>query len=238
MSLERIAKILSRDTAALRFAAPVSHVYNPLAYAWAPHQEYLRRFGFEPREVLLLGMNPGPFGMIQTGVPFGEVGYVRDWLGIQGPVGRPEIEHPKRPVDGFACTRSEVSGRRLWGWAERRFGSAPRFFKRFMVWNYCPLSFLESSGRNHTPNKLPVIERKPLFAICDRALVDVVLILKPRIIVGIGQFAAVRAKIALQQSQVVIAQAPHPSPASPMANRGWEPLFEQALITAGITLPA
>ena len=34
------------------------------------------------KRVVFLGMNPGPFGMAQVGVPFGEVAAVRDWLRI------------------------------------------------------------------------------------------------------------------------------------------------------------
>jgi single-strand selective monofunctional uracil DNA glycosylase len=137
----------------------VTHVYNPLDYAWATHAQYLEFYGGAPKEVLFLGMNPGPWGMAQTGVPFGEVGAVRDWLGIDAEIGRPEHEHPKRPVTGLACTRSEVSGARLWGWARDLFGGPERFFDRFFIANYCPLAFLEESGRNHTPDKLPAAER-------------------------------------------------------------------------------
>jgi single-strand selective monofunctional uracil DNA glycosylase len=178
---------------------------------------------------VLLGMNPGPFGMAQTGVPFGEVALVRDWLGIEAPVARPKREHPKRPVAGFACTRSEVSGQRLWGWARERFGSPERFFERFFVANYCPLAFMEESGRNITPDKLARAEREALFAVCDRALVRTVEALRPRVVVGIGNFAAQRAAAALQRSGVAVGSAPHPSPASPAANRGWAAQMDRAL---------
>ena len=174
-------------------------------------------------------MNPGPFGMAQTGVPFGEVTLVRDWLGIEAPVGRPRREHPRRPVAGFACTRSEVSGRRLWGWARERFETPQRFFERFFVVNYCPLAFMEESGRNITPDKLPRAERERLFAVCDRALARTVKALRPGVVVGIGKFAADRAAAALQRSGVAIGTAPHPSPASPAANRGWAAQMERAL---------
>jgi len=156
--------------AALRFAAPVAYVYNPLGYARAPHEAYLRAYGPRTGRVLLLGMNPGPFGMAQTGVPFGDVGLVRDFLGIEARVGKPTPEHPARPVLGFACARGEVSGARLWGWAKGRYGTADAFFRRFFVINYCPLAFLEAGGRNHTPDKLPAREQAPLLDACDRAL--------------------------------------------------------------------
>ena len=134
----------------------VPFVYNPLVYARVPHEAYLERWGVKtPRELLLVGMNPGPFGMAQTGVPFGDVAMVRDFLGIAGPVGRPAREHPRRPITGFACTRSEVSGTRFWGWARDRFSTAERFFDRVFVANWCPLVFMDESGRNRTPDKLP-----------------------------------------------------------------------------------
>jgi single-strand selective monofunctional uracil DNA glycosylase len=236
MTLARIALDLRREVDALAFAPPVSHVYNPLHYAWAAHKQYLQRFGDGPKEVLFLGMNPGPFGMAQTGVPFGDVAMVRDWLGIEARIARPAREHPKRLVQGFACPRSEVSGTRVWGWAKARFGTADRFFARFLVWNYCPLSFMEESGRNRTPDKLPRGERDALYAVCDRALARVVATLAPARVVGIGRFAAERCAAAVDG--VAVSVAPHPSPANPAANRGWDAIFERALAEAGIGLPA
>ena len=228
-----IARTLARRTGALPFAPPVTHVYNPLEYAWAPHRAYLVRYGAGSPDILMLGMNPGPFGMAQTGVPFGDVGFVRDWLGIGGKVGRPRAEHPKRPVTGFECPRGEVSGRRLWGWARSRFGEPARFFERFFIWNYCPLCFMEESGRNRTPDKLPAAERAPLYQACDAALVRVVRTLGVRHVLGIGRFAANRARAALGDAAAV-SVAPHPSPASPLANRGWIEAFERSLEGAGL----
>jgi single-strand selective monofunctional uracil DNA glycosylase len=231
-----IASRLRTEVARLRFAPPVSHVYNPLHYAWEPHCRYLARYGGGHPKVVLLGMNPGPFGMAQTGVPFGDVEMVRDWMGIEGRVERPQTEHPRRPVEGFACQRGEISGRRLWGWARERFGTAERFFARFFVLNYCPLCFLEESSRNRTPDKLPLSERRALFRPCDDALLASVELLAPRLVVGIGQFAAARAREALANASVEVGMAPHPSPASPAANRGWAPLMEAALAELGVRL--
>jgi single-strand selective monofunctional uracil DNA glycosylase len=225
---------LVRELKPLPFGPPVTHVYNPLEYARAPYAEYLRRYGSAPREVLLLGMNPGPFGMAQTGVPFGDVGLVRGWLGIEAPVGRPPREHPKRPVLGFACPRGEVSGQRLWGWARERFGTPERFFERFFVANYCPLAFMEESGANVTPDKLREAERAPLLAVCDRALRRTVEHLRPRYVLGVGAFAEARARAALKGLDVRLGKIPHPSPASPMANRGWAEAAEKALAAYGL----
>ncbi|MBX3245859.1 MAG: single-stranded DNA-binding protein [Myxococcales bacterium] len=240
MALPRLVTIdreLSDAVDRLRFAAPVTHVYNPLVYARAPHEAYLRRYGAGPKEALLLGMNPGPFGMAQTGVPFGEVEHVRDWLGVEARVDKPAGEHPKRPIEGFDCARSEVSGRRLWGWAKERFGTPERFFERFFVVNYCPLVFMEGpTGKNRVPEKLPAEEREPLFAACDEALRRVVETLRPRWVLGVGAFAAKRAEEVLAGADVRFGQILHPSPASPVANRGWAPQAEAQLAALGIAI--
>jgi single-strand selective monofunctional uracil DNA glycosylase len=232
----RITRALTRAVDKLEFEPPVTHVYNPLRYAKRSQEVYLERFARRGIEALFLGMNPGPFGMAQTGVPFGEVNLVRDWIGIEEPVGKPRNEHPKRPITGFACTRSEVSGRRMWGWAQERFESAEAFFQRFFVWNYCPLVFLEETGRNRTPDKLPVAEREPLFAACNTALVRMVEYCQPRLVIGVGKFAETRAREVLGHLDVEFGTILHPSPASPMANRGWAPQAERQLAALGIEL--
>jgi single-strand selective monofunctional uracil DNA glycosylase len=232
------ARRLRRQLDSLAFAPPVSHVYNPLAYAWAAHRLYVSRYGGAGKEVLLMGMNPGPFGMAQTGIPFGEVTWVRDWMGIEASVGRPEDEHPKRPVQGFACARKEVSGARLWAWAAAHYGTAEAFFSRFFVYNYCPLAFMEDSGRNRTPDKLPPAERQALFAACDAALVATVAALGVTHVIGVGAFARRRLELALPNFTGTIGQILHPSPASPLANAGWDAQASRDLATWGIHLPA
>lgn len=236
MDLPAIADRLRREVNRLRFAKPVSHVYNPLDYAWDSHARYLGRYGHGRKEVILLGMNPGPWGMAQTGVPFGEVNFVRDWLGINVPVGKPMREHPKRPVTGFACRRSEVSGARLWGWAKESFVTPRRFFDRFFVANYCPLMFMEATGRNRTPEKLPLVEREPLFESCDLALRRMVEALRPRFVIGVGVFAESRARAALVELDVTVGGILHPSPASPAANRNWAAKATVQLAQLGIRL--
>lgn len=238
-----IARRLGRAVDDLRFGPPVAHVYNPLIYAAKAHGQYLDRYCRTGTKVLLLGMNPGPWGMAQTGVPFGEVSLVRNWLGIRDGVDRPRAEHPKRPIQGFACPRSEVSGRRLWGWARERFGSPEAFFARFFVWNYCPLSFLEDSGRNRTPDRLPAKERRLLFEICDSALAEMIDFIRPSIVLGVGKFGANRARTvlgdptsgtAIGRGRVEVGSILHPSPANPAANRGWAEQVEKQLRAFGV----
>lgn len=235
-NLVALSRELSSKVSKLEFREPTAYVYNPLAYARKPHEEYLTRHGAGPTgRVLLVGMNPGPFGMAQTGVPFGDVKMVRDFLGIDSAVARPERQHPARPILGFACTRSEVSGTRLWGWARDRFGSAERFFERFFVLNYCPLVFMEEAGKNRTPDKLPANEQGPLFAACDRALSEMVKVLEPALVVGVGAFAEASARRALGGAARV-GVVLHPSPANPKANSGWARIAEEQLRSLGVAL--
>ena len=234
--LRRAARKLSRELADLRFAKPVTHVYDPVDYARRPYYAYLDRFGATPKRVVFLGMNPGPFGMAQTGVPFGEVSAVRDYLGIEDRVGRPAGEHPKRPIEGFGCQRSEVSGTRVWGTIEAEFGAPERFFDRHFIANYCPLVFMEASGRNRTPDKLPVKERQALFAACDTHLLQVVRALEPEWVVGIGAFAEGRALEALE-GRVKVGRILHPSPANPRAQKDWGGKARRELEALGICKP-
>ena len=233
-----ICRKLSKQVGALHFEPPTAFVYNPLEYADAAIEQYMERWASPGVDGLLVGMNPGPWGMAQTGIPFGEVNAVRDFLRIDAEVKRPSVEHPKRPILGLACTRSEVSGRRVWTWAAERFGTADAFFKRFFVWNFCPLAFLEESGRNRTPDKLPVAERDALFGPCDQALVDMIGVIKPKRVIGIGGFARKRIDAVLAQHGIdlPVGTVLHPSPASPAANRGWAPQAEAQLDAMGIDL--
>ncbi len=240
MSLKQITDELVAELDGLSFGLPVTHVYNPLLYARASWDMYCQKYGQGTREIIFVGMNPGPWGMSQVGVPFGEIEHVRDWIGVQAPVGKPKNEHPKRPVEGFDCPRSEVSGRRLWGWAKAAYGTPEAFFARFFVWNYCPLAFMEESGRNRVPEKLPKAERAPVFEACDRSLRGAIEHFEPKYVIGVGKFAQGRAKRAVKalglQGEVVVGAVPHPSPASPIANRGWAKLVAPALAEVGIEL--
>lgn len=222
----------------LTFSTPVSHVYCPLEYAWEPGKLYLQRYGDSPKRVIFLGMNPGPFGMAQTGVPFGEIPAVRDWMGISAPVGKPAAEHPKRPIDGFACAKSEVSGRRLWGLFAERFGTAAAFFHEHFVVNYCPLVFMSATGANITPDKIAAAEIAPVDAACDAHLASVLQALTPEWVIGVGGFAEAKLAHAINHlgaaSRIKLGRVLHPSPASPAANRGWAAAATKQLTAQGV----
>jgi single-strand selective monofunctional uracil DNA glycosylase len=213
-----------------------SHVYLPLDYARQPHELYLSRFGTGKKRVIFLGMNPGPFGMAQTGVPFGEIAAVRDWMGISAPVTRPDREHPKRPVQGFNCPKSEVSGRRLWGLFAERFDTAEHFFRDHFVLNYCPLIWMTATGANLTPDKLPAAEMEPVETACLAHLTRAIELLDPQYLIGVGAFAEERLRAAAEKinSTAKLGRILHPSPASPAANRGWAEAATKQLLAQGL----
>lgn len=218
------AKSLVEETGNIQFDLPVAFTYNPLTYAWAPHAAYLEKYANTKKKHLFLGMNPGPFGMAQTGVPFGEIDAVTNWLKIKDDVKSPPKTHPKRPVTGFDCTKSEVSGRRLWGLFREIYSTADHFFEQNFVANYCPLIWMNESGANITPDKLPKNKRIEVEQICDNHLAKLILILEPDVLIGVGAYA-------LKKLEKIITHLPaknyttgtilHPSPASPIANKLW-----------------
>jgi single-strand selective monofunctional uracil DNA glycosylase len=225
---------LRDDTGRLTFGDPVAHVYHPLQYAWPMMEAYVRRHGAGRKRVIFVGMNPGPWGMAQTGVPFGEVAAVRDWLQLAAPIGQPSCPHPARPVQGLSCRRAEVSGKRLWGLFAARFGRPEAFFADHLVLNYCPLLFLEAGGRNRTPDKLPAGEARPLKDACDAALAALVDLYQPRWCIGVGAYAERRLREVVTRPGTTVGGILHPSPASPAANRGWAEAASGQLAALGV----
>ncbi|MFK7910163.1 MAG: uracil-DNA glycosylase family protein [Akkermansiaceae bacterium] len=238
VSLITASRQLTSELKPLQFADPVSHVYLPTEYAQRSHELYLEKYGSGRKKVLLLGMNPGPWGMAQTGVPFGEIPAVRDWMGISTAVDKPENEHPKRPIEGFDCERSEVSGRRLWGLFAEKFPEADDFFKDHYVSNYCPLVWMGETGKNITPDKLPKSEMEPVEKACREHLAAVIDALQPEWLIGVGAYAEKKLLEAVKEyfpdREFRTGKILHPSPASPIANRGWEPQAEKQMLDMGV----
>jgi len=231
------ARELSDSLAQIDFSRYADWVYNPLSYAWPAHQQYLERYAGKECQVVFMGMNPGPWGMAQTGIPFGEVNAVVDWLKIDAPIGKPDREHPKRPVEGLACKRSEISGRRLWALFAERFETPSNFFPRHFVTNYCPLAFMEQSARNVTPDKLPSSVRQQLESICDQHLACLLGLLQPQWLIGVGAWAEGCACRVVENGHfdsIRVGRMLHPSPASPAANKNWSSTATRQLQELGV----
>jgi len=231
-------KLMSTELNQLSFSGEVAYIYNPLEYAWDPHENFLLKYGTGKKRVLFLGMNPGPYGMVQTGVPFGEIEIVKNWLKIDGEVNQPEIIHPKRPIQGFDCPKSEVSGKRFWGMMADRFPNAQDFFKNAFVVNFCPLVWMTETGKNITPDKLLKSEMEPVYKICNTHLKIVIEYFQPKIIVGVGAFAEQQViklkELYFEDKDFQIGRMLHPSPASPIANKFWPERAIEELVKMGV----
>lgn len=214
------ARWLRDATAKLEPQEPVAITYNPLVYAWEPQKEYLRRYGQGRKKALIVGMNPGAWGMGQNGIPFGERELAGEWLGLGGtPVGRPEVEHPKRPVRGWENTRSEASGKRLWGFLRDTYETPERALRDMLIVNHCPLLMFNEAGTNITPDKLRKADREEICAVCDEGLVRMIDALEPEVLIGVGKYAEGRCELVAEGRDIEVTCMLHPSPASPLANR-------------------
>ncbi|KAJ2944781.1 hypothetical protein O0L34_g1671 [Tuta absoluta] len=202
----------------------VKCVYNPTIYARRTFEMYIKKYCNTKKSVMYFGMNPGPWGMSQTGVPFGEIGSVRDWLGIEGPVDKPPHEIPARPVKGFDCTRTEVSGKRFWGLFKDICRTPEKFFETSFIYNYMPVQWMKSNGCNLTPGDFKTSEMEELFNICDPVFIKVLELYEVRTVVAIGKFCETRAQKATQKylsgSSIEVLYLPHPSPRA-VNNNNW-----------------
>ncbi len=235
----RLNRELSTITAG-SLGNPVHWVYNPLDYAWAMHEAYIRTYA--PQEtggILFMGMNPGPDGMAQTGIPFGAVSFVRDYLGLDEPITTPSDVHPKKPVKGLQWHRDEPSGKRLWGFIQEIAPDPADFFSRNFLINHCPLLFLGESGANIATATLNHAQLQLFLESCDRAVGEIIALLQPRALVGIGVFAAKAFSRILEhlpelEQDIPVHQILHPSPASPAANRDWKGQVQKSLESSGL----
>ena len=217
--------------ALLKNCKQIDWIYNPLDYAWNPHQEWIRRFAGNGATTLLVGMNPG-HGMGNTGVPFGCPEQVRDFLSITGlEVYQPPSIHPKRTVYGLECPKPEVSGRRIWSFLAAHYGTPEEVSKHIYIVNHCPLWMFNEAGQNITPDKLTGAAAKKLKDICDHHLRTVVNEMGITRVIGVGRYAQKQAASIF--SEIDVDWVPHPSPASPFANRNggadWRTAFSDVL---------
>ncbi|XP_045207179.2 uncharacterized protein LOC123559429 isoform X2 [Mercenaria mercenaria] len=221
----------------IKYGYPVTVVYSPLTYAFQTHRDFVSKFCTSERTILFLGMNPGPYGMSQNGVPFGEALTTRNWLKITGDVYKPEIEHPKKLITGLACTRNEVSGARFWGLFQKICKVPANFFKNCFVYNFCPLAYMSESGKNITPPQLVHSELDQINEACDAGLVELVKLLNIRMVIAVGKFVQQRASKALHNAGIMNIKVEcilHPSPINPHANKGWEQIVAKQLIEMNV----
>ncbi|XP_013171163.1 PREDICTED: single-strand selective monofunctional uracil DNA glycosylase [Papilio xuthus] len=210
-----------------QFPAAIKCIYNPTIYARHTFEMYVRKYCNTKKSIMFFGMNPGPFGMSQTGVPFGDVSSVREWLGIEGPVGKPPKELETRPVRGFECTRTEISGKRFWGLLKEICGTPEKFFESSFVYNYLNQQWMKTNGCNLTPGDFKVTEMKALYEICDPIFIKVLELYNVQTIIAVGKFCETRAHKAIEAylpskgKTIKVLYLPHPSPRT-VNNNNWD----------------
>ncbi len=192
-------------------------VCNPLVYAWENYAEYVRMSVSNSSIILFLGMNPGPYGMMQTGVPFGDINAVKNYLKISGTVLEPECNPPHKRVEGMKISRGEISGQKFWKMAST-YGSPEEFFAVASVFSFCPLAFIDGR-RNITPDELPVSDRKTIDRICGSSLSALLDILSPSRCIALGHYAEKRLLSSGVDAPVYF---PHPSPRNPKSMEFWD----------------
>lgn len=287
MDLIKTTRALADDLHALRCPAGVSHVYNPLRYMWPAHERFLSRHYVREREslpnvgrldlyrpagtaksrrYLILGMNPGPHGMVQTGLPFGDVVNAAAMLGYKtgDQIPAPDLAsvalHPSRPVIGLSATRREASGERLWGGLASIWGSLDAVLADCFAANYCPLAYFadDASGTNVTPEEFGkrTVNGKPnprydtayaaeLDEVCLPYLVRVARAMRVEVILAVGRYAEVKAKIIAALCPEATRRCPspkvvyltHPSPLATRSAGEWATMARHALDAACVLPP-
>ncbi|XP_054745917.1 single-strand selective monofunctional uracil DNA glycosylase [Anastrepha obliqua] len=208
----------------------ITHVYNPVEYASGLHCAYLQKFLDGPKRVMFVGMNPGPNGMGQTGVPFGNILTVRNEMSLSGSVQQPPSVHVKRPVRGFECSIEEPSGVRIWSLFKKLAGgSLNTFGRQCFVHNFCPLIFYDNAGRNITPSELKGDYKEKIGKECLDVLDLELDLVKPEILVAVGLYMYGMVSRSRHAKDLKIYKLPHPSPRS-LNNQNWPEKAEQLLL--------
>jgi len=168
-------------------------VWNPALYALDIYQEYLTKFPPEPGAILALGLNPGPYGMAQTGIPFTDCRTASGALGM-------EMTIPGKAPDDLISRLKKANGK--WrGTYERsslgmyRFlilawGDIKTAYRNWFVGNPCPLLFLDPERWNVTPADPRLRRMKEVGELRQRAVIGFSEILNPRGIVCFGKDVA------------------------------------------------
>ncbi|NOJ92166.1 hypothetical protein HMI51_04300 [Corallococcus coralloides] len=170
----------------------LGYVYHPWVYACEPFARFLDTYGpRHPLDYLFLGLNPGPWGMTQTGIPFTDPTTVRTHLKLSGQVNTPGGTSPRVPVTGLDSKKKEGSAAAISALMGRRWGSVANCYKSGYVMNFCPMFMLDDLGVNVTPADLRVkcSAMRSLRDLCDAYLACVVWIYRPKRVITLGKYA-------------------------------------------------
>lgn len=209
-------------------------IYNPLEYCLDPFIQYLEKGG-EKRDIVFLGMNPGPFGMMQNGIPFGASNFVNNYLNIEKDFDKQKIEkeHPKYKIIGKNIERQEISGTKLWGLIQSFYPDSNTFLENQIVLNYLQLAILDKEkGKNITPDKLNKDVRTKIENICDNQLREILDILESKVLIGVGKYSY-DSLLRVKKNEKVI-KINHPSPLNARYFKTWTEDTKKLLIDENI----
>ncbi|XP_073819638.1 uncharacterized protein isoform X2 [Musca autumnalis] len=191
------------------------HTYNPVVHAAEIHCNYLQKYLDSPKRILFVGMNPGRYGALQTGIPFGNITTVKIGMGLKGRITPTPGQRGKIRIRGLEAPEVEhdSSSTRFWRLISELFDGAENYldllFEKCFVHNFCPLVFIDSDGLNVS---LPYIEPNPrLFAECRKTLGKQITLLKPDLIICIGKFVRSMLSKTRQAKGREILMIEHPS---------------------------
>lgn len=209
----RRVKLQAQDAESVRRALrlPRDHrVLNVHAYGWSAYEAFVRAYYSDGRpRILALSMNPGPFGAVQTGIPFCDVPLARQLL--------PGFDRLIAAKPSWvASERREISALKLVVWSDARFGGIRGLYARVLLAMTCPLAILRGPRKTNVPlPALPRREQEKIEAFIPRHAAEEIRLAEPAGILMLGEWAQRVWRIALRTdpglASLPALAAPHPA---------------------------
>jgi single-strand selective monofunctional uracil DNA glycosylase len=199
-------------------------VLDPSRYGERWHAPFRRLYPPRARPLLVFGLNPGPYGMAQTGIPFTDLKRLAQGLPRLAAELARSGERLSLPglapssLQPFLTRTFESSSVRVHRFLRLAHGSAERAFREVVFVNPCPLLFIDRAlGENRTPADLP----RALRAGVDEARVEVVSVAVARlrargaIVLGRDAAAALSVPLRARLGERAVVEWEHPARAVP-----------------------
>jgi single-strand selective monofunctional uracil DNA glycosylase len=135
-------------------------IWNPGLYAASWHALFRKEYPASAGCILVFGLNPGPYGMAQTGIPFTDLKRLREHLprlakGLERRgCSLAGVGLAPRSLRPYLSRTFESSAVRVYRFLSRGWGSAEDGWRSVVVANPCSLLFMDAAGENRTPADL------------------------------------------------------------------------------------